>query len=53
MTYRIVATLMLVLCTVAVGVALEYQEPNASPAPAASSQSPAADDSAMQSLRIP
>lgn len=52
MTYRIIATLVLIVCIVAARVALEYQEPSASPAPAASA-SPAADDGAMQSLRIP
>lgn len=54
MTYRIIATLLLILCVVAVGVALEYQEPSAIPAPSGSSSyTPSADDGAMQSLRIP
>lgn len=53
MKYRIIATLLLVLCVVAAGVALEYQEPSTQAAPAASASPPAADDSAMQSLRIP
>ncbi|WP_187427577.1 hypothetical protein [Comamonas sp. Z1] len=51
MSYRIIATLLLLVCVVGAGVLLEYQQPSASPAPAAAS--PAADDSAMQSLRIP
>lgn len=53
MTYRIIATLLLLVCVVGAGVALEYQEPTASPAPAASNHTPDADDGAMQSLRIP
>ena len=53
MKYRIIATLVLVLFIVAAGVALEYDEPSTKAAPAASSPAPSADDSAMQSLRIP
>lgn len=53
MTYRIIATLLLLVCIVAAGVALEYDEPSTKAAPAASSPAPTADDSVMQSLRIP
>lgn len=56
MTYRIIATLLLLVCIVAAGVALEYDDPSTKAAPAASAApayAPSADDSAMQSLRIP
>lgn len=54
MTYRIIATLVLIACIVAAGVALEFQEPSASQSPApAGTYTPSTDDGAMQSLRIP
>lgn len=48
MIYRIVATILLIVAIVAVGVVLE---PGSS-APAASKSTPGVDDSSMKSLRI-
>ena len=53
MTYRIVISILLILGIVGAGVLLEYDEPSTTQPKAASAPAPAADDSAMQSLRIP
>ena len=50
MIYRIVTTILLLLTVCAVGVALEYDEPNTKTTRTTPAASP--DDGAMKSLRI-